>query len=1127
MLVVASVNAEVPSQSPLLSRDGSNPAPNVMFVIDDSLSMDLIGMPGGVTSGYQSHSSKRRAGYSPDEANARVWKRYFTPTDATNIYAAKLRSAQVNRIYYNPDILYLPWSNSDGSTMANADPFAAWLDPIDQGLGVTDLVTTQNFNDTQRRWCTETTCSDKFYTGYEPDVYFEFAGGNTNDINNYTRVRISDSANFVRSESREDCPANPAGFGRLCTQAQELQNYANWYVYYRTRILMSTAAVTQAFAEQGDGLRVGYGRTNKYQASVVDGVSTQTIERGVRKFSGTDRDDFFDWISAFDTTCCTPLRRAVDDVGKYFKRKDNAGPWASTPGGSDSSPHLSCRKNYSIMVTDGAWTNRSDRDELADPPANGNIDGNVGPLINGENGQVYQYTPITPYKDTLSNRLADVAMYYWYQDLRDDLTNNVKPDQRSAAFWQNVNQFTIGLGVDGSLNTETDLPALVDGSKSWGSNKIDDLWHAAVNGRGSYLSANDPSQLSESLRLMLTDISERDAKEAGAAVSSVALQVGSLKYVPSYRTSVWSGDIQALVLDADGVAAGEVWKASNELPAPSARNIIVSRGNTAGGGWSFIWDQLPNAIKLEMGTGASEEMVNYLRGDRTFEATAPHNFRERHAESVLGDIVNSAPQLIGGLVDEQYQFLPDGFAGRETYRGFLSSKKARQKVLFSGANDGMVHAFNADTGAEVFAMIPRSVVPGLRDLADPNYVHRYYADGPLSEHDAHIGGSWKNILLGSTGAGAKSIYALDVTNPTGMTQSNILWERRNHNWIGHITEGGQVGVLDDGTWVAVFGNGIGSTKGKAALLVLNLQTGAIMKILNTRVGSAANSNGLGGVRLIKNMNNVIVGAYAGDQRGNLWRFDIPDANPANWSVGFDRQPLITSDTAQPIMATPEYAAHPLGGQMVLFGTGRLITDSDVTNTSLNRLYGVWDKIPGGSDTTTNDRLTDETLLVQQHIDSSVGGAGSGYYASSSHPIDWVTDRGWKFDLTLAAGQKAIYAPVLVRGFVAFGTVSTESTGSGTDDICNFTSGSKGYNVLVNILFGTQASEPIYDTNGDGIIDDSDQSASVYTTDADGADALMFRTGGLVSFQAALSSRLVKLQGRQLERIWRQIMNPPN
>ena len=93
-------------------------------------------------------------------------------------------------------------------------------------------------------------------------------------------------------------------------------------------------------------------------------------------------------------------------------------------------------------------------------------------------------------------------------------------------------------------------------------------------------------------------------------------------------------------------------------------------------------------------------------------------------------------------------------------------------------------------------------------------------------------------------------------------------------------------------------------------------------------------------------------------------------------------------------------------------------------------------------------------------------------------------------------------------------------------MCNYTSGSKGFNILLNALYGSQSSKPIYDTNNDGKIDTADKSASVYTTDADGADAMLLRTGGLVSIQAALSNRLANLEGRQLERVWRQLINPP-
>jgi len=196
----------------------------------------------------------------------------------------------------------------------------------------------------------------------------------------------------------------------------------------------------------------------------VDGVTTDIVDRGVRSFAGPDRMAFFDFLHQWAVTgpnSGTPLRYAMDMVGKYFERSDDDGPWSHAPGTGDATEHLECRKSYHILMTDGGWNSAP-----ATGAANTNVDNTPGPTITGPGVASYKYVPAAPWKDDHPSMLADVAMHYWNRDLRPDLDNRVTPDPANPAFWQNLVQFTIGLGVNGDLDPETDLPALEAGSQT-------------------------------------------------------------------------------------------------------------------------------------------------------------------------------------------------------------------------------------------------------------------------------------------------------------------------------------------------------------------------------------------------------------------------------------------------------------------------------------------------------------------------------------------------------------------------------------------------------------------------------------------------------------------------------------
>lgn len=1107
-----------PSQLPLLSRDGNEGKPNVIYTIDDSGSMDWQFMPDSMWGGLPG-TDVYRMGFDPGESNAWPFSRNrFVATQNNDLAGGRYRSSAINGVYYNPDIRYVPWANSDGSLMADSNPTAALLEPNMPWRGSVDLT---NNGNRWARWCTWNNCSDRTLN-YWPATYYTFDGSNEWSAGAFTRVRIMDFATFTRPLSRDECSIDPFNATQvICTQAQELQNFANWFSYYRRRMTTAIAATSRAFAQQGDGLRVGYGRINKGSSS-VDGVNTRSVERGVRTFSGGDRLDYFNWLHNRIGNGGTPLRYAMDGVGQYFMRADNRGPWGETPGTNDNTPHLECRKSYHIIMSDGYWNGSA----ASTSAARANVDNQTGPVISGPGAQNYQYVPVEPFRSNQGDSLADIAMYYWNRDLRPGLANRVRPDANNPAFWQNLVQFTVGFGVGGALNPETDLPALSDGSLQWtdiwtNPGKIDDMWHAAVNSRGQFLNASNPDQFADALGAILQSISERQSAEGGSAVSSITLETTTAKYIPTYKTGSWSGDVQAKRLDINGVAISDLWRASEELPGPASRNIVVGRGGSLPA-VAFDWSTMSPALKAQMHASMDADMVNYIRGDRSLEGS---QFRTRDPSSVLGDMVNSLPTLIGGLLDEQYNFLPASIPGAGSYKSFVNWKaNGRPAVMFVGSNTGMMHGFNAADGVEQIAFIPNGVLPKLHLPSQAAYSHQFMVDGPITEADA-FNGTWRNYLLSSLGAGGRSVFAMDVTDTSNLSGNNVKWEF-THPELGYVMSPVSVGVMPSGDWVAVFGNGYDSTSGVARLFIVNLFTGNLLvPPISTGVGG---QNGLGGVRLVKDINNVVIAAYAGDRRGNMWRFDLQSSSPLDWKVGFGGQPLFTTHggNSQSITGQPEYLVHPSGGQLVVFGTGRLYNDADLSDTSQQALYGIWDKVVATSESLAVDRVQPAAPLHLQSFAGTIDVGGTEYIQmDDTGTLDWSAVRGWKLPLTLGTDgvQRSIYPPQLVRGYVLFNTVAP---GMGTGQACD-DSRAVGFNVLVNALTGASPGKPIFDTNGEDGVNSDDLLTAGYKTAADGIDRIMLGTQGTVSFQRAFGQTTGRIDGRSLERSWRELINPPN
>ena len=1186
------------STEPLLTRTASV-EPNIVINLDDSGSMyyGILYEYGGVADyrGRPGPSTQTFAGYSPS----------------------------VNKIYYDPRILYARRINADGTLQAGGptnayvinqlcDPqaggsacfqanapeqstsgtytikvyFAKPFGVAGTGFGVADVgiaVSNTSYS------TTSVNAIGAYYNpSYTPSAA-ELAPGAT--VLAYPNTNTGGTATLPKWTARTDCVASTTS----CSWNEERQNYGNWLTYHSNRMRMAKTGIGLAFQTLGPSFRLGWG-------VMSDLSSNKRLISGVQLYDTTVRSNFLTWLYGFDnssTPSATPTLQSVDAVGVYFTRRDNAGPWATSPTSSSVATsttnrsatssatavntHSTCRRSYQLLMTDGYY-NAPSWAAISGSPlpsgAPGNVDGNAKSAIPRPIGATYAYTPVRPYTDAFSDTFGDLAFKYWVTDLRPDLDNNVKPvtgARPNESYWQNMSFYAIGLGLSGTLpQTPATQAALTAGpTTNWPlpigntPTAIDDMWHATINGRGQLLSATNADSLKASIGQMMADVDKQSSSQSGVAVSTANLISGTRKYTPDYSTGVWTGNITARNLDPNtGRETTTAWQVETSetvstIPAHASRNLVVWDGAGASPKAPlFTFTAMPTTVKASMTGTVTTELIDYLRGDRSNEGTKGLGLY-RSRERTLGDIVNSAPAFVKAGVDMGYGLLGGtGATAATAYAGYRSSKVARsQGVLFVGANDGILHAFRESDGVEVFGFVPRAVLPKINALADKAYTHQYFVDGPTVEADAYLGGTWKNLVVGTAGAGAKSVFAINVdkTTPTALSGSDVMWEINSSTTgfteLGHVLTDVQTGQLTDGTWVAVFGNGYESAAGTARLYVVNLQTGALL--MDITVPGA--SNGLGGVRLAiddtvgSTTRKQIMGAYAGDLLGKMWKFDLKDASACTTPCSSKRptNPLFTTSPAQPITATPAVLKHPTLGKVVSFGTGKFYETSDLSTTERQTMYGVWDNVDfGGTPTVTNVTGT-ATLMVEQTIgdvtatrvitnpDLTTSTVVVTYFGISTNAVDWATKRGWYTSFPTAnTGQRNVYpTEILIGNFIQMDTISPSNVSL---DPCLNTGKGKGWVYVFDGLTGKGLTEQVFDTNGDGNVDSADTIVSGFASQPDGRNTSLVIASRTDASQTTLanisggdsSSTIMKFScgllgncpagAQQQRRTWRQL-----
>ena len=991
-------------------------------------------------------------------------------------------------------------------------------------------------------------------TNLSNPVCYDVLGTNAM-VNNIRNSIINDPANAVAL-------ASTTGAVGCRTIVEVRQNAANWFQYYRRRAFPVKNAVAAVIDAQPN-FRYGMTLLNENTTSTGD-IFIEVPpggESNVAPHNLSIKDAYFSYRQQSNGT---PLRLALEMAGNYYK---------GTVGAVDPIKY-SCQKNFTILFTDGYWNGSS--------PGVGDVD-----------------------DDGVVDTVADVAYLYYgagsptgdiYPAMDDNVqldlpmeadmpVTNPKPLGEGDRTYQHMVTFTVAFGVTGKLvdaDEDGEPDVRYDGNpwatgdltdikqgdgvsvKGWGPassgpDKIDDLWHAAYNSGGTYASAATPDEITEKLIKAISNIAKRQSSAAAVALNSGTLNANSRVYQAGFNSSSWSGSLRSIPIQdgevdenpADNVddsppecdaykTVGELcidftdpddigeWDAALKLEARSATDRAIytySIDNNAGTLFKTFADldvaqqtalqTHPDTLTVEA-VSVGEQRLHYIRGDNSNEGTGATNFRVRMAattlggSSKLGDIIHSAPAFVG----KPDFFYPDKLEPAASYNTFKATHKNRPGVVYVGANDGMLHAFDASNtsnkGEELFAYVPAKLISKLPRLTSQTYnqSHAYFVDGSPITFDAYNGG-WKTLLAGSAGAGGQLIYGIDITDPyaTPFPANNFLWEFTDEPRVvagetfGDIDLGYTIGDvsyarMNNGRWAVIFGNGYNNTEadgnpsltGNAAIYVVDAYTGALIHKFDTQVGMAEDPTGANRPNGISRVTPIDTNGdfkadylYAGDLFGNVWKMNVTSTTDASWTSAYDSAGVpkpffIAKDPGgveQPITTAVSVKRHPIkvDETLVLFGTGSYIAINDATTVQTQTFYSVWDDGTAAQYGRANFReqkiLDVQTILGLDGVSREFRVTSSADIDPANYKVDWSTHKGWYMDLGYGAdiGERVNVEPILRGGRIIFVTLTPDA------DPCK--DGGTSWIMELNANDGSRLNLSPFDVNGDGIISELD------------------------------------------------------
>jgi type IV pilus assembly protein PilY1 len=1110
--------------------------PNVLLMIDDSGSMNWEVMTGdysndGRYTNTQRDGSSRGAGHvvhrdnddngqpdcgfgSPDQSFYGYAYGVEFPTngdrspDSRNCNTAddaewRFRNYNFNVLYFDPNHTYVPWAGVDaaGNRFQAMNIHAAKDNPYDPNSRTLDLTRHNSTGDPN-------ITSDRNHDGL-PDGWRYYTW---TDMNGNGRFEDGEeTVHFIKDE-----PANQ-------------QNFANWFSYYRKREYVVKAVYGELIASLSQvraglvTLHNGVHGINPQVTSSNTPLTAIDVDPQAPNQVNSDptrgnRRALLDALYSFKAQGGTSLRHTLANIGDYLENANSGGRvlFPNDDAYLTAANGGACQQSFVILMSDGS--------ESGAPPTVGNTDN-----PSGADGS----TPFNggPYADSVSNTLADVAMHYYQRDLRPALNDLVPTSPLDQASHQHMVTYTITFsGFNGSLSRNP-FPSQ-DGRTFWPDPyareahpqfSIDDLRHAAFNGRGQFFQTSDAASLLTALRSAVAGIAAHTSTAGPVTLNTGARTASSRLYQARFDSSSWSGQLLSFKIDPatgnplqtpqstvdSGTLLNQLLSDSNY--DTTVRTILTYKPSTASG-IPFAWSQLDAAQQAALHTDMGGVMdhlgqarLAYLRGSNVDEGQG-NGFRVRAHR--LGDFIDSAPFFVGppALPDEVDPHANDP-TQTNAYVQFRDNptNHNRTPMVLIGGNDGMLHIFNANNpydpatgqgdhnaGQEMLAYLPHSVLKHTVALTSPTYQHRYYVNGSPTAGDVFLPnrGGWRTVAVGGLGAGGQGYFALDITEPATFQENTtaasriVLWEFTDLDDadLGLTFSQPSLVRMHNGQWAAVVGNGYNNAgTGHAVFFVLFLDgpgaggrwaEGVNYIKIDTGVGDTTTPNGLATPAVV-DVDGDFTADYlvAGDLRGNMWRIDVTSTAPQVWQQPAQRALLFTatddSGTPQPITARPAVGKHPdgLAGFVVYFGTGKYLEriDNMTTGAPTQTFYGIWDKNLLGARVLRSDLLQQMVLAAP----TVTGASGKQHLTrvTSDHVIDWQTRRGFYLDLP-APGERQVSEAILRSGRIIFSTLIPN------DQPCSF--GGTSFLFALDVHGGVRPSTPFFDMNQDRLFNNQDK-----------------------------------------------------
>ncbi|MBV4456598.1 pilus assembly protein [Pseudomonas sp. COR58] len=746
-------------------------------------------------------------------------------------------------------------------------------------------------------------------------------------------------------------------------------------------------------------------------------------------------------INGLSAVANTPLAETYYEITRYMRGL--APYYNSTPSTYTSPIQYRCQKNYGVVITDGLPT--YDRTFPNNDPLGGNRlpnwDGvnNDGNNLNGDSEG-----------DTLY--LDDIAKFAFDIDMRSTGNDAAGKSWNAADFpKQNMNTYTVGFTAANDM-----------------------LSDAAGYGQGKYYQATDSAGLNTALSAALSDITSKAGSGGSGVASGNTLASGTSYFQTSYDPKDWRGTIKSFGFTSAGAVntSTVLWSTDTAIVPSATAPTYQSWNTTTNAAVTLAFGNFSAAQQTVLGQG----LPTGISGSDLVEWSKGTNKAGLKVRSVLlGDIINS-PLVLASPSEKTASDL----SGDTSYSTYLTTKAANMNAsLVVNGNDGFVSVINSANGTRRYAYMPSSVLPLLRLIADPAYIngvgHKFLVDGQVGVYDAQFGTAWKTLAIGGTGAGGKTFYGLQLYDASAGNVIKGLWEvsapsaasaSNVFNDLGYAYARAEVARLADGRWAAFIANGYGSNSGVAALYVLDVRDGSLIRKIV--IDATETTNGLSSVKLKVDSQNVVQAAYGGDLKGRLWKFDLSAASSDSWGVAFSGKPLFTTagGATQPITAQPLLADNALGGKQVFVGTGKFNETADKTNKDLQAFYSVWDA-DGGS-----GQLTVSSLQAQA-ITGVFSGSSGQFVTTSQNDTTYPAEKGWYLPLVynnVLTGERVINQASLVLGRIVFTTASVDTT-----DPCS--SFGTGKLIELEAFSGKMLNYAVLDTNADGVVDTNDTISS--------------------------------------------------